>query len=140
MSIRPYSTKQEKKLTSNRYFKKCDVIIYFFILTLIISIFIYGFFSEDKKAGSIEVYENGKLSYLYELQKDYRKIKLELKNGFEEIEIKDNKVRAIDADCSNKLCIRQGWIAQTGDMIICIPNKLVIKIVGNKQEVDSILK
>lgn len=127
-------------MNSNRYFKKWDVLIYLIIVSIIISVFICIFFTKEEKPFSVEVYENGKIIYFYQLQKEYKKIKLELKSGVEEIEIKDYKIRAISASCANKLCIKQGWISHAGDMIVCIPNKLVIKIIGENKEVDLILK
>jgi hypothetical protein len=34
----------------------------------------------------------------------------------------------IDADCPDKLCEKQGKISKNGQSIICLPNKIVIKI------------
>lgn len=39
--------------------------------------------------------------------------------------------RVTKASCSDSLCIRQGNIEHSGQSIVCLPNKVVIKIVGD---------
>ena len=51
-------------------------------------------------------------------------------NGeFNIIEIKDHKVRCIDANCPNKICVSHGYLNPDidNDLIICAPHKLVIQ-------------
>jgi hypothetical protein len=55
------------------------------------------------------------------------------------IEIKGKKVRVKDADCPNKLCVKQGWIDRGA--IICLPNRVVIiikNIKDNHKTIDAI--
>ncbi|MBF0540005.1 MAG: NusG domain II-containing protein [Nitrospirae bacterium] len=55
------------------------------------------------------------------------------------VEIKDKKVRVKDADCQNKLCVKQGWIDRGS--IICLPNRVVIiikNIKNNHAVIDAI--
>ncbi len=49
------------------------------------------------------------------------------------VEIKDRKVRVKDADCPNKLCVKQGWISRGS--IICVPKKIVIYFSNYKKNV-----
>lgn len=42
--------------------------------------------------------------------------------------ISGESVRVTDADCPDKLCIRQRSISRNGESIICLPHKLVITI------------
>lgn len=37
-----------------------------------------------------------------------------------------------DADCPDRLCVRQGKISHVGESIICLPHKTVIEVVGIK--------
>ena len=51
-------------------------------------------------------------------------------NGeFNIIEIKDHKVRCIDANCPDKICVSHGYLNPDidNDLIICAPHKLVIQ-------------
>jgi hypothetical protein len=53
------------------------------------------------------------------------------KNGhINKVEIKDGKVTMIDADCPDKLCIKQGSIDKTNQSIVCLPNKVVVELDG----------
>lgn len=42
-------------------------------------------------------------------------------------EIKDGKAKMIHADCPDQLCMKQGAIDDSGGMIICLPNKVIIE-------------
>ncbi|WP_069649218.1 NusG domain II-containing protein [Caloranaerobacter ferrireducens] len=58
--------------------------------------------------------------------------------GYNKIEIGDGKVRVIDADCPDKLDVKQGWISKPGEIIVCLPHKLTIEIVGENKEDNKI--
>ena len=36
----------------------------------------------------------------------------------------------VDADCPDKLCVHQGKIDKTGEVITCLPNKLTVTVIG----------
>ena len=63
----------------------------------------------------------------------------DINDGKNQIEILDGKVRMIDADCPDELCIRQGWIEYDGQSIICLPNKITVMISGGDSSVDFVL-
>ena len=62
-----------------------------------------------------------------------------INGGTNTIEIKDGKVRMTEADCPNRLCVRQGWISYAGQSIVCLPNELSVTIAGTEAEADFIL-
>ena len=44
-----------------------------------------------------------------------------------------------DAECPDKLCMRQGAISRDGQTIVCLPHKLVVEVIGGEKEAyDSI--
>jgi len=53
------------------------------------------------------------------------------------VEIKDGKVSVMYADCPDKICVNHRAISKSGESIICLPNKVVISIEGEKTEVDG---
>ncbi len=55
------------------------------------------------------------------------------------IEVNSGKVRVKESSCPLKICIREGWIDSTGGEIICVPNRVVVKV-GEEQDVDAVLK
>jgi hypothetical protein len=53
-------------------------------------------------------------------------------------EIKDGKVHMIQADCPDKLCMDFTAIDKDGGSIVCLPNQVVLEIVTDNQNIDSI--
>lgn len=55
--------------------------------------------------------------------------------------IKDGRADMTEADCPDKLCVHQRAISKTNETIVCLPNKVVVTVVGGKEsEIDSIAK
>ena len=44
------------------------------------------------------------------------------------IEVKDGRIRIKEADCGDQICVRRGWIDQSGETIVCLAHKLLIEI------------
>lgn len=57
-------------------------------------------------------------------------------NGEVVIEVKDNKIRVKEEISDRNLCSKQGY----GDIIICLPNKIVIKVENSDNELDGVVK
>jgi hypothetical protein len=73
-----------------------------------------------------------------------RTIPIKLPRGQAELEVKDRAIRLKEMPatiCPRKICSHTGWIRKPGETIICLPNRLVIRLVGpGKQTVDAIAK
>ncbi|WP_425446573.1 NusG domain II-containing protein [Dethiothermospora halolimnae] len=65
--------------------------------------------------------------------KNNRFIEIKTKFGYNKVEISDDKVRVVEADCPDKLDVKQGWIERPGEVIVCLPNRLVIQIVSEEE-------
>lgn len=61
----------------------------------------------------------------------------EHKDHINTILIKDNTVKMIDANCSDKVCVKQGEISKPGQSIACLPHKLIIEIKGEEKDSDN---
>ncbi len=53
--------------------------------------------------------------------------------GYNLIMINEGTVQVTDADCPDKLCVKQRAINGYGESIICLPHKLVIQISSGKE-------
>lgn len=93
-------------------------------------------YKNSEGIATIEI--NGKLYGKYELKKvGNKKLQLELpENEHSTVEFKDGMVRVQEADCPDKVCVRTGWVSKPGEMIVCLPYRIIIKISGDKQNVD----
>jgi len=53
--------------------------------------------------------------------------------------VQDGEVFVTESPCRGKICIRTGHISHNGQLIVCAPNKVVIRITGDeKPEYDAI--
>ncbi len=92
------------------------------ILTLLLSALAYFAVSGDS-ADKIKVSQGGEVIGEYSLAEE-RTVDI---NGTNTLVIKDGKAFMKEADCPDKLCIKQGEIDEKGGSIICLPNKVVIE-------------
>lgn len=64
--------------------------------------------------------------------------KYELNGGTNTLVIENGHAYLSDANCPDKLCVHQGKISRTGEVITCLPNKLTVTVFGAKESVDLI--
>ncbi|MBM7624675.1 NusG domain II-containing protein [Sporohalobacter salinus] len=60
-----------------------------------------------------------------------RKITIDLDSGKAEVMIRDGKVRMLEMSediCPLGICSDTGWISKPGNIIVCIPNQIIIAI------------
>lgn len=126
----------------NRYFRKMDPIIYILILSVFATLALNIRGMENTKASKVEVYIDGELKHIYNLQIEQRFIEIDTNLGGIELELKDNQARVTKSNSPLKLIVKQGWVDTPGDTLIGIPDKAVVKIVGESEdeEVDFILR
>ncbi|MER3523474.1 MAG: hypothetical protein C4326_05240 [Ignavibacteria bacterium] len=60
-----------------------------------------------------------------------------VRGGFGDVRISIHNgcVAVVHAECPNKVCVRTGWRNLAGESIICVPNRLVIRILGDMPNV-----
>ena len=46
------------------------------------------------------------------------------------LKIEDGYVSVTEADCPDKLCVKQGEIFRSGETVVCLPHRVVIEIMG----------
>lgn len=87
----------------------------------------------------VEIELKGKLYKKLPLDNSTKEqIKVQTDLGENVIEIANGKVRIIDADCKDKICIKDGAINKPGSVLVCLPHKLVVQIKGDNTESDTV--
>jgi hypothetical protein len=123
--------------------KKLDVLIVAVVLVACaVAIFFSRFGSgADAPGGYAEIYVKNELVDTIELRED-QTIEVENSAGYNLLEVKDGGIRMVEADCLSKMCVHSGTKSFGGDTIICLPNRVVVKIVGAPAEegVDAVAK
>ena len=54
--------------------------------------------------------------------------------------IENGSVWMESADCPDGLCVKEGKISSTSQRIVCLPHRLVIRIEGEKVQLDDMVK
>lgn len=62
----------------------------------------------------------------------------ELNGGTNTLVIENGVAWLSDATCPDKLCVHQGKISMTGEVITCLPNKLTVTVFGTEESIDLI--
>ena len=58
--------------------------------------------------------------------------------GTNVIRVEGGVVFMHSASCRDQICVRQGEISKKGQTIICLPNKVVVEIIGKDDKIDTI--
>ena len=117
------------------------LIVFIVIISLISLIYVKSSaFNYKEKYVSVQVDGKEIKKIIFDKKLIGETIPIRTEYGYNLIEIGDEKVRVIEADCPDKLDVKQGYISKTGEVIVCLPNRLVIEIKGieNGRDVDYI--
>ena len=122
--------------------RKKDFILIFVVSLIIAGAFGVNYFVNTKNVDSIEIYMDNKLYKTYDIN-DKEEIKIKSKEGYNIVKIHDKGVEIIEASCPDKVCMHQGFITKSSESIVCLPNKVHIKITtedNHESEEDVISK
>lgn len=125
--------------------KKYLPIIITVILVLIfgISYLIINYISKNNASAIAEIYQDSKLIKVVDLSKEDTFTISSQDDSYNTIHINlDGEIAIIEASCPDKTCVHTGYTSTPAKPIICLPNKLEIKIVlednvNNEDEIDS---
>ena len=117
-----------------KYFKIGELIIYSFFIIFFTGLGLKIMNLSQERASKVEIYVDSELKYVYPLQKEERDIFVDTNIGGVNVKLKDNMVRVTSSNSPLKLNVKQGWIKDPGEVIIGVPDRLLIKIVGDKKD------
>lgn len=122
--------------------KKGDLIVGSIVLLLII-----GSYTGVKIYNSL-LSGNGKIAVIrqnnviiksIDLDKVKSPEKVEVNGDFHDtILVENGRIRFEEANCPDLICVKTGWINKTGQMAVCLPNKVSIKIEGSGDGLDGV--
>lgn len=124
--------------------KKGDKIAFIVISIIILLSFVVVFYykSSLKSDNTIAIIQkDGKILRTINLKdiKKEERIKVSYEDEkFNDILIEPGKIRFDDSTCPDKLCVKSGWISKPGDIAVCLPYKVIIKIDAIKNKVDAV--
>lgn len=108
--------------------KKADIILCIFLVAAgILFTVLIGLSGSEGSEAVITV--DGQIYGTYPLDED-REIIISQNGHTNKVTIKDSTVSMIFSDCANKVCVNHKPISDTGESIVCLPNKVMITIEG----------
>ena len=110
----------------------------FYLLLAIISLVIFNVLSQKDDLKALVYYDETLVESieLSNLGDEIVVYKITGEHGEVVIEAKHNAIRIVHANCPQSYCKNQGFSSSTHEPIICIPNKIYIKLVSDSNEVD----
>lgn len=125
-------------MRGRRYFRVGDLVVYLFFIIFFYTLGTKVLELGEEKPSKMEIYVDGTLKYIYPLQKEERDIFVDTVLGGVNVKFKDNMVRVTSSNSPKKINVKRGWISSPGEVIIGIPDRLLIKIVGDKKDEDGL--
>lgn len=108
-------------------------------VVLVLSIFsLFMVRNISGKGKYVVISSGGQVVKTYVLGSDLegRTVKVQGTLGHTIIQFGKNKVRVISSPCQGKDCIKMGWIDNAGEMVVCLPNEISVRIQGDDSTPD----
>lgn len=118
-------------------FQRGDLIA--IVLPLILSAAVFLAFLPREKSGTAmaEIYQDGNLLRRVSLNTDQE---LTVSSDYQNtVTVRDGKIAITRSDCPGGDCVHSGWTGTSGRSIVCLPNRLEIRIVSQAGDVDFVV-
>lgn len=115
---------------NGKIFKIGDLIV---LAVFIIAAALAIYFMTKPTGSEVYIYKDGKLFEAVSLSTE-KTVKID---EHITVKISGGAAYVLKSDCKGQDCVKAGKISKVGEMIVCLPNKVVIKILGDG-EVDYI--
>ena len=119
-------------------FCKADVLAIAMVAALAILVSIIFWTSVGSEEGNmVMIYQEGKLIQELSLDHDTEFV---IEGDYENVvTVKDGKAAITKSDCPGTDCVHSGWIHEAGRSIVCLPNRVELRIEG-ASEVDFVVR
>ena len=121
-------------------FCKGDAVVIFFVILMAIFIGVLFMMKTGNDRGTtVCVYQDGIKIQELPLWED---TEILIQNSYtNKLAVKDEKAAIVESDCPGMDCVHSGWIGGKGRSLVCLPNRVEIRIEGESDsEVDFIVR
>lgn len=112
---------------------KKDLFVITGILLVITLFYVIPRVWNGKTGAVVRVYQDNEEIESYSLWEDQTVTVTDEDGGYNLLMISSGEAFISDADCPDRLCVRQRRISGNGESIICLPHKLVIQVESDKE-------
>ena len=117
--------------------KKADILLFVILIAFSIGLTAVSFAVGSDSGSKVLVTVNGVTYGTYDLATD-QEVKIESDGHLNKIVIEDGTVRMVEANCHNHVCIQEGKISRANETIICLPNRVMVRITGEEADIDAV--
>ena len=125
------------KKAENLHFRKWDLLAIAATLLLGAVVFMAFLPQNSDKTAVVQIYQNGKLLHETALNED-RSIAVE-GEYCNTVVIRGGKVYIEESNCPGRDCVHSGSIEKPGRSIVCLPNRVEIRIIG-QSDIDAVVR
>lgn len=111
--------------------RKGDFIIMAVVILVAVGILVFPF--GHQPATHVKIFKDGSLAYTYPLNTPFEK---EVSGCT--VKLSDGEVRIVSSTCPDKVCVSTGAISKSGEIIVCVPNRVSVKVTG-EEEFDALV-
>lgn len=122
-----------------RRISKPDVLLIAALLLLGAAGLIFVNVWKGQEGSGVRITVDGAVYGVYDLSKE-QTIPINVRGAVTNVlQTADGKAKMIQAECPDKLCVRQNAAYRKGETIVCLPNKVAVEITGGQEgTVDAV--
>ncbi len=109
---------------------KKDLLAISVLLLIAVAGWLANLYMHQQPAARLEISVDGTIVQTMELDKDDEFLIPGHGGGTNRLVIQDGTAWVSEASCPDKVCIHQGKIQLHGQMIVCLPNKMIARIIS----------
>lgn len=125
-----------------QWFKRGDMVVLgALIIVAMAMLFLFRLTSQGAEVKAV-ISLNGEIVHEIELNGAKDAVFRLSKNENVSFQLENGKIRFVNISCPDKLCENFGYLEKAGDMAVCLPNKVILKLVsqnGSSAELDAIV-
>ncbi len=134
--MREVMKRKKRETFSARPFGMVDMLLVIGVVALSAFLIVNFAAAEDRAAYTLVVEANGREVMRVPLTIEPHRYEVEGYQGKSIFLVENYQVMMEDSACPDKLCVRMGRVGAGGDSIVCLPNRVVLRLEGNGSGAD----
>ena len=123
--------------TKKLYFCKGDWLAIGIVVLIAAAVMLYFLPGKSAPAAYAEIYLDGELCKTVPLDKDTTFLVEDQYSNW--ITVENGSIAFTDSDCPGQDCVHSGSIHSTGRSLVCLPNRVEIRVVFAEDDVDFVV-
>lgn len=118
-------------------FQKGDVLAIALVAILALAVMLCFLPGRQSAGGMVEIYRDGELAASLPLHED---AEMHIDGAYRNvITLSGGRAAITWSDCPGEDCVHTGWIQGVGRSIVCLPNRVEVRITGIETDVDFVV-